>query len=274
MRSKPPHPLHSKLRESPAFREALEIPGPGVTGQGRGTGRGTGRALGSQPLAGAGCWRAGPGHAGLPQAPAACGAVGLCPRGTRLQDRRGTGFIQAPQFAVVGLGKPGTGLTTGKLRQGPPWEPVGGAPRPCTAPLPHGGTTLWPLPALLTPPTPSAPQWQPGPGHRAPGAAGTQYLCLHVPHVRKSLLLPLKIGLEGQGRDRRKPVSPRPGGSGAPGAIASPTPRARSHPSLWAQGPCPPPVSISRCTGPDHGTPPASAVGARSTSKVVCVGPA
>lgn len=36
----------------------------------------------------------------------------------------------------------------------------------------------------------------------ASGRTGrTRYLRLHVPHVCKSLLLPLKMGLEGQGRD-------------------------------------------------------------------------
>lgn len=34
-----------------------------------------------------------------------------------------------------------------------------------------------------------------------------------------------------------------------------PPPQACQHPSAWAQGPCLPPVSISRCTGPGHGTP-------------------
>lgn len=42
------------------------------------------------------------------------------------------------------------------------------------------------------------------PGFPAPlsgGTGRTRYLRLHVPHVCKSLLLPLKMGLEGQGRD-------------------------------------------------------------------------
>lgn len=30
----------------------------------------------------------------------------------------------------------------------------------------------------------------------------TRYLLLHVPHVCKSLLLPLKMGLEGQGQEK------------------------------------------------------------------------
>lgn len=49
-----------------------------------------------------------------------------------------------------------------------------------------------------SPPSPPPPLRQLG---RAGQAAGTQYLHLHVPHVSKSLLLPLKMGLEGWGRD-------------------------------------------------------------------------
>lgn len=94
----------------------------------------------------------------------------------------------------------------GKLRQGELREPVGDSqlsPGHAQTPLACRKTILQPLPPLSQPPgTPTAsPAWcTMHPGAPRP-CAGTQYLRLHVPHVRKSLLLPLKMGLEGQGRD-------------------------------------------------------------------------
>lgn len=136
-----PTPAAQQAPQNPdvCFGEPPGFPGPGIPGQGRGTGR----ALGSQPLPMQVVGKLVPGRQG-----SSGGQVGLSPGGTRLQDRRGTAFIQMPQFAVVGLGKPGTANRPGSSvlhegeteagqamgasgrRQGQPAQP-----RPCRDPL-------------------------------------------------------------------------------------------------------------------------------------------
>lgn len=196
MRSKP-HSFHTTGCTRPQRSgRSWGFPGLGVPGQGWATGR----ALSSQSLPMQVTGELVPGRQVL--LGCAGGWEGLCPG-----DRRGMEFIQGPQFAVAGLAKPsmanGPGsskLWRGKLRQG--WL---GNSRDSQLSLGHAQIT----PALQkvqpSASTPSASPLSPPPPLRQPGragqAAGTQYLHLHVPHVSKSLLLPLKMGLEGQGRD-------------------------------------------------------------------------